>query len=282
VPVPDLAASDFRVFDNSVLQTVDSVEKESMPLDVSIVVDLLDHIPPLGRGRGATDAWRMEQSLYKSDVRQIGHAMTPQDRVRLVTFEGTISEVVPLQRAGIELPVDNWFRGPLASRSYAFGRPAGPFFDAVASTLFRATPPGRRHLVFAFSDGVDDASLVSPDILLAAARQADVVLYLSQIKTWEEFQREAGRVRPTPWLVPLWDGDPGIARELAVATDGRQLYYDGATVGDVTRILNDFRTRYVLRYTARGVPPNGWHDIEVRVTRPGNFNVEARKGYFGG
>ena len=47
------------------------------------------------------------------------------------------------------------------------------------------------------------------------------------------------------------------------------------------RELEDFRTSYVLRYSPTGVPAGGWHDVDVRLNRPGRFEVRARKGYFG-
>ena len=48
------------------------------------------------------------------------------------------------------------------------------------------------------------------------------------------------------------------------------------------RAFDDFRTSYVVRYTATGVTRGGWHDITLRVKRPPNATVRARKGYFGG
>ena len=45
------------------------------------------------------------------------------------------------------------------------------------------------------------------------------------------------------------------------------------------RILDEFRSSYVLRYTPRGVDRPGWHEIDVRIVRPGSFTVRARKGY---
>ena len=47
------------------------------------------------------------------------------------------------------------------------------------------------------------------------------------------------------------------------------------------RALNDFRTSYVLRYAIQGQAKAGWHELQVRVTRPGEYEVRARKGYFG-
>ena len=46
-------------------------------------------------------------------------------------------------------------------------------------------------------------------------------------------------------------------------------------------ILEDFRSSYLLRYTPRGVAAPGWHEIKIKVTRPGSFTIRARKGYEG-
>ena len=44
------------------------------------------------------------------------------------------------------------------------------------------------------------------------------------------------------------------------------------------KIVNDFRSRYVLTYMPNGVAATGWHRLEVRlVGRKGN--VTARRGY---
>jgi len=44
-------------------------------------------------------------------------------------------------------------------------------------------------------------------------------------------------------------------------------------------VLNEFRSAYVLYYTARGVDRAGYHAIDVKVKRDGAV-VQARRGYF--
>ena len=46
-----------------------------------------------------------------------------------------------------------------------------------------------------------------------------------------------------------------------------------------TRILDEFRHRYLLSYTPMGVQREGWHRLEVRVNRKAVVN--ARPGYLG-
>jgi hypothetical protein len=46
------------------------------------------------------------------------------------------------------------------------------------------------------------------------------------------------------------------------------------------RVLEEFRHRYLVSYTPRGVPRDGWHRLTVRVKR--NGSVKARPGYLAG
>ena len=46
-------------------------------------------------------------------------------------------------------------------------------------------------------------------------------------------------------------------------------------------VLDEFRQRYLVSYTPRGVSKGGWHRLEVRV-RGHNATVKARAGYFAG
>jgi hypothetical protein len=47
----------------------------------------------------------------------------------------------------------------------------------------------------------------------------------------------------------------------------------------LAEIIADFRSSYILRYSPRGVETAGWHELGVKVTRPGSFKIRARKGY---
>ena len=42
--------------------------------------------------------------------------------------------------------------------------------------------------------------------------------------------------------------------------------------------MTEFRTRYLLTYTPRGVDAGGWHPIEVRLKNK-KGKVTARRGY---
>jgi hypothetical protein len=46
-----------------------------------------------------------------------------------------------------------------------------------------------------------------------------------------------------------------------------------------SRILEEFRVRYLISYSPEGVTSTGWHQLEVRVRKRG-ATVRARPGYF--
>ena len=50
--------------------------------------------------------------------------------------------------------------------------------------------------------------------------------------------------------------------------------------GAFQKILQDFRSRYILVYTPAGVPLGGFHRLDLRVKRRG-LTVKARPGYIG-
>jgi hypothetical protein len=50
--------------------------------------------------------------------------------------------------------------------------------------------------------------------------------------------------------------------------------------GAFQRILQDFRSRYILAYSPQGVSAEGFHRLDVRVKRRG-LTVKARPGYTG-
>jgi hypothetical protein len=52
----------------------------------------------------------------------------------------------------------------------------------------------------------------------------------------------------------------------------------GELRGAFTKILTEFRTRYLITYTPHGVERAGWHPLEVKLkNRKGT--VTARRGY---
>jgi VWFA-related protein len=144
--------------------------------------------------------------------------------------------------------------------------------DAIVLALARAPQPDRRHLVFVFTDGYDNASLMGYGALPELASRSESVLHLALV-------RVSG--------APDESSSPAF-RALAAAArrTGGEFHpptEDRPDVVDAFRdALDAFRQSYVLYFTPTNVPKGGWHQLSVRVTRPGEYNVSARQSYFGG
>lgn len=255
VPVADLGRDEFRLTDNGVVQQIEALSTEAVPIDVSLLIDTS------ASALGAID--RM-----KSDVQKIANLLRPVDRLRLVTFARTAQEVFPMQA-----PID-----PLPIRQLkALGGTS--LNDTMLYALAWPSVPDRRHLIVVCTDGEDSTSVLDDDLVPALASRSDAVLHVVL------FKPDAG---PGAGPRPMSSGPPVVLRsvtklrEAATVTGGETIALNDAVAAFRT-IIDDFRRSYVLRYTLRGVKREGWHDVAVTVTRTGGerFTVRARKGYFG-
>jgi VWFA-related protein len=118
-----------------------------------------------------------------------------------------------------------------------------------------------RALLIVFSDGLDTLSWLSPAAVLETAKRSDVVVYgVSTGKSKAEF-----------------------LRELTSFSGGRLFEMDKTANLSATfvSILEEFRRRYLVSYTPRGVSKDGWHRLEVRI-KGKKAAVKARPGYLAG
>jgi Ca-activated chloride channel family protein len=157
--------------------------------------------------------------------------------------------------------------------------------DAAYTALtVRATQPGRT-LALIFSDGEDTASWLPGQSAIDIARRNDAVLYAVQLRAatrWSPgyrvdfhsgLQTGAAPVRPSMlmerFLTTIADQTGG---QVINAARSEQLHER------FVHIMTEFRTRYLLTYTPRGVERGGWHPIEVKVKNK-KGKVTARRGY---
>lgn len=276
-PVEGLTVADFEVRDNGIAQAVESVSLDGLPLDVTVVLDLRDiayTVHRSGRSTVVEDA----TSQGVADTAQLSALLGPEDRLRIVTATRDVSEPHPLQGPG----------GRAVHRVPREQMSASALYDAIFTALARRTPPERRHLVLVFTDGFDGASITTSRQLLSAAATSDALVQVFRRDTAGEFFSRNGTRDETLGLATRWllrSHDPDLLPALAETTSGtleRVNSTGQSVVADVKRTLDSFRQRYILRYRPTGVEAGGWHTISVRVKRPGNLSVQARRGYDGG
>ncbi len=298
-PVAGLSAADFELLDNNVAQDVTLAAVDTLPTDVTFLVDT----------SGSVNGTALER--IKSDVQAMSNLMQPNDRVRLVSFARDAVDVFGLLPGGAELDFARMSAGGTTS-----------FYDALVSVL-AAYPSGERpHMIFAVTDGRDNSSFANASQMVAVAETSSAVLCVALVQSSNPLVRENGSVdavdpmaseasavqlpgvpmsnaviggfnAPTAGKAPESAGtisrsmgpyrgpaNTSALKDATAATGG--LVYSDATRTPIPelfrKVLDDFRASYVLTYTPAGVERAGAHTITVRM-KSKNFVVRARKGY---
>jgi VWFA-related protein len=237
-PVRGLQPADFEVLDNGVPQQVDLVSFDEIPLNLVFVFDMSKSV--VGE--------RLEH--LREGASTVLSGLTRQDQAGLVTFGENIVRGADLT-ANLEQ-----VRTALKQEG---SRGDTALIDAVYTGMMVGESDVGRSLLIVFSDGVDTGSFLSPDVMLDIAKRSDVVAYAVV----------AGGSRRIPFL-----------RDLSEVTGGT--FYDAGTAQNLgatfVKILDEFRQRYLVSYSPRDVPGQGWHRLEVRVKGRG-LDVKARSGY---
>ena len=174
------------------------------------------------------------------------------DQAALVTFS---------HRVALGAPLSTDIGAIREARERAVGAGDTSLVDGAYAGLTVGESDAGRALLIVFSDGVDTLSWLSPAAVLDIAKRSDVVVYAVSV----------GR-SPTDFL-----------RDLTTFSGGRLFEMDRTANLSATfvGILEEFRHRYLVSYTPRGVTKDGWHRLEVRI-RNKKATVKARPGYLAG
>ena len=268
-PLVGLGVDDFVLRDNGIVQRIDSVVREDVPLDVFLVLDTSASVigEPL---EALADAARM-----------VVDGLSPRDRIALLTFGHGLTGFGPLtsDKTVVQKAID----GVRASG-------ATSLVDAVYAALALRNTSATRALVIVFTDGRDTSSWLLPSTVLDVAWQTDVVVYSVALAPPEPAKADMaislwGQSRMTSISVAPRgterDQPPAFLEELASITGGRLLRTGSPSKlrEAFAQALREMKTRYLLSYTPQGVEREGWHTLDVSLTRL-NADVTARRGYF--
>lgn len=254
-PVTGLKTADFDLLDNGVPQEISELAYEKLPIDVTMLLDV-----------SASVTGHVLDEL-RTAVRQVRTDLGPGDRLRLVTFNMGIRRVVDFDQ-----PVQA-VDSALASVQ---GEGSSAVFDALAVALAAQDAPGRRRLIVLFSDGQDSSSISDVDTLLDVAKRSTPTVAVILGSTAPQNPVSALRTSSAPESETVGTLFERIAGEtggiVAVVKPGENL------ASKFRRMLQDFRSSYVLYFTPRGTERTGVHTLDVRVKRSG-VDVRARRSY---
>jgi Ca-activated chloride channel family protein len=259
-PIAGLTAQDFELFDNKVAQKIEAVAIEDLPISMMLALDTSYSV----RGAALED-------LKQAATAALG-PLDARDRVALVTFS-----------AEIAVRADWTADRQLVARAMAATAAGGgtALWDAAyAAMTLRDDLPDRRSLVLMFSDGDDTASWLPHSVVLDRAKRTDAVVYgitVGENKAPSTALMYRSGIELTKSDGPLTDP---LLSQLADITGGQsfQAANTGRLAGAFTRIVKEFRTRYLLTYSPRDVSASGWHTLDVKLkNRRGQ--VRTRRGY---
>ncbi len=253
--VSGLEQDRFRLFVDQREVPVESFESgPTAPLSLIVLQDLSGSMDNLGK----IDTSRRASEYFFNRA-------LPADEFAIATFASGSTQVdVPFTRemGTLRESLDLW-RG--------WGTTA--LYDAVA-WLPQLSVSGRRarRAAILITDGVDNASEIPAAEAGVIVRQAKLPVYVLGLES---------HVDRNPYDDTFRYDD--LLRLLAHSSGGR--YYSIRGPEDVdaacAAILSELRHQYVLGFSASGIGPETYHDLEVEVRHRGDPRVDHRPGYQG-
>ena len=262
--VRGLTAANFVLRDRGVVQVIDSVSFEDVPVSVMLVLDTSSSV----RGTALTHLRQAASAVVDR--------LTPADRAALMTFNGAVS-------------LDCDWTSDRRQLQDAIGRVdaggATALHDAAYAALMLRDPSPGRPLVLVFSDAADTASWLPGARVVELVQRHDAVVYGVTLRGAE--------TRPLGYLADFTSGIQAHLENVAAGAfkesfierlageSGGSVFLaeeSGELRAAFERIVAEFRSRYVITYMPRGVEPAGWHPLQVSL-KGRSGRVTARRGY---
>jgi VWFA-related protein len=263
-PVIGLGAEDFELKDNGVVQHLDLVAAEALPLLAVLVFDSSNSLAG------------EKLSALQAAARVFLESLRPQDEVSLFAFAGETRWLAP--------PTTD---KAMVARALDELRPGGA--TAVLDALYAALilPETRaRTLVVLFTDGEDNMSWLDWRQTLTVAERANALIHVVGLKpteaeTYASPADLTGRMLPSVKTEAMEFLHTWGMRQIAESTGGR--YWEAESPGRLktafAAIAETMSQRYILSYEPQGVKRPGWHAIELKL-RGRTGDVHARRGYW--
>jgi len=251
-PVMDLDKSDFRVWENGVPQTINSVQHMDLPVSMGILID-------------DSGSMRDKRAAVNAAAIHLLNASNPQDEAFVVNFSDRayLDQRFTTDRVALDRGME---------RYDAAGTTA--LYDAVAASADELSKYGkdRREVLLIITDGADNASRLT---LQEAIRRVQnlggpVVYTIGLLFDAEKDEAEKAKYA----LATLSEETGGVAY---FPTSLQDVY------GIASQVATDIREQYVVDYhSSTPFSLGGYRSIRVEVTAPhrGQLFVRTKRGYY--
>jgi len=236
-----LKASDFKVYEDRVPQTITAFAAENIPLELVVAVDV-------------SGSMTKAMPTVKAAVRKFLTKLRPQDVVTVLGFNDNIFVIA---RPTVTLED----RLKALDRLRPWGGTS--LYDAMLKSLAQLGPQAGRRVIVVFTDGEDLNSRVPLETAERGLESNDAVLYAIGL----------GRA---PDMEPLRK----VLERLSEKTGGQAYFEELDKLDEVfDNVLADLANQYLFGFLPRDAAHDGrWREIRVEV--PGHdYKVRARKGY---
>jgi VWFA-related protein len=246
--IPGLRASDLRVYEDGQEQTIRSFldawtadsNDPRAAVNIYIFFDTSDTM--YGSFPGTEDS-----------IAAFIRSLRPADLIAINTFSGNMKRLSALS-------VDHMTALRNLRQAISGGQTA--LYNAlVLSVRDAAKTPGRKAIVV-FSNGPDNASMLSPEMVGRVAESEGIPIYVFSRRHEKQSIREE-------MLLPTQEAggrifDVGSPAEQAAA---------------FTAVRNDLAHSYVLAYTPSSNENRGFRKIEVQIDGRSDYHIRTRAGY---
>jgi len=248
--VTDLAALNFSVYEDDMLQRITSFRREDIPVSIGIVVD-------------NSGSMRTKRNAVTKAVVNLVQASNPKDEVFIVNFndeaylDQDFTAEIPLMREALDR-VDS--RGGTA------------LYDAVIVSSDHLAKGAQREkkVLLVVTDGEDNESRDSLEQAIRAVQSENgPTIYTIGILSEEDNKRRAKRA----------------LEQLSVQTGGVAFFPKNLQeVDEISRaVAHDIRNQYTITYKPTNPQANGgYRKVKVVAHAPGykELQVRTRSGYF--
>ncbi|HEV7475821.1 MAG TPA: VWA domain-containing protein [Pyrinomonadaceae bacterium] len=245
-PIDNVRQNDFHVFEDGVVQPIESFTREEVPISYGLAIDTSGSLR--SQLQGVIDAGKTIISSNRSGDETFLVRFISSDKIE------TVQDFTPNK----DLLVDG-----LESLYVEGGQTA--IIDAVYLTAEHVAEykkgddsDRRRRALIVITDGEDRSSFYSQEKLFARLREEDVQIYV--IGFVRELDKEGGLIRKSPR-----DKAVNLINKLATETGGRAFFPErlAELPGIASEIVRDLRTQYVLSYN----PTNKLRDGSFRAIK---------------
>jgi Ca-activated chloride channel homolog len=241
-----LASTDFELFEDGVLQNVDTFHEALDPVSIVLTLD-------------ASGSMAKSADSVRDTAREFVRAVRKEDRLALITFADAprIEHVLSTDRSLTMTGIDKYT--PLGGTA---------LYDGLWDSLLHLKKENGRRAVVLFTDGRDENN---PGTAPGSAHTFDEVL---------QFAREVGATIFTVGLGPRIDR--GVLQKLADNSGGQAYFSEGVAElsAQFGHIVENLRQRYVISYSSTNFDRNGeWRVIRIRPLDP-SLIVNSVEGYF--